>query len=182
MRCLIATCLALHIGGACALGMDHNFLRIHNPVENERYGLGANIAVNGYLLCLPVERKLEDVTVRVRLYRPVNGRFEIEQEASGEITAPLPDAPGTLQFHGDLKRNKRLQPGQYMVRVDCLQKSDEGSKLLASNCVFLTAVDTLQRGRLETRARPRSSSRALLAAHRHERVPRSDRRSAYRQQ
>jgi hypothetical protein len=122
-----------------AWAVDYHFLRLWEPREPERWGLGANIAGSGVVFISQAVTK-DELWVRTRMYRPVDGGFDLFQEETAEIGAPYRAQPGTHQFLFNLRRNVQLQPGKYLVVAECFDVADEKPRLLASESVFLTAV------------------------------------------
>jgi hypothetical protein len=115
---------------------EHRFLRIHSPVDDERYADTAKIAVNGYLF-LP-DRKVDSdsVTIRVGYDRPSGKRFIIAHETTAELK-PATNEKGMYPFVGDTKPKVPLETGRYLLRVDCLDKSGKGPPILATQSVFI---------------------------------------------
>ena len=125
-----------------AADVEHRFVRIFVPREDDKYAATiANVAGTGYFYFLDKEWRPAELRIRVRIYRPVNGDFELFQEQDGEIGAPFPDEPATLQFLFNVQSKKAPKPGKYLCRVDCFDKTGEEEKLLASNAVFVTFVE-----------------------------------------
>jgi hypothetical protein len=133
--------LAIQFFAGSAWAADYHFVRIWHPLESDKYHIGSNIAGTG-ILFMPQANAKEDLSVRVRMYRPVEGDFEVFQEETTNAGIPFPAQPGTYQYAYDLQRKGLLmKPGKYVYRIDCFDVSDDKPKLLASSSVFLTAVD-----------------------------------------
>jgi hypothetical protein len=88
------------------------------------------------------QKKPDDLSVRVRLYRPVRGGLEVAQEETGEVIVGFENAPDTFPYLFNLKRKgKYLTAGTYLLRVDCFEQGDKKQKTLLSASVFLSIVD-----------------------------------------
>ena len=132
---------ALSLSASSARAVDYHFVRTLQPDETTKWGLDvANIAGMGILFMPQINGK-EDLAVRVRMYRPVEGDFEVFQEETAEVGTPFPAQPGTYQYLLNLPRQVLLKPGKYLVRVDCFDISDDKPALLGSDSVFFTAVE-----------------------------------------
>jgi acetyl esterase/lipase len=138
-RRILFVCLALIPAGASADDFEHRFLRIFNPLDQQRYFTGSNVAGVGYFYFFK-EWQPDDLRIRVRLYRPVENNFELFQERDAQIGAPLGGDLASLQYLGDLKPKEALVPGKYLYRVDCFDKTGTEEKLLATSSVFITFV------------------------------------------
>jgi hypothetical protein len=136
---LVGLGLALVAFAGNAWAVDYHFLRLGEPQEPERWGLGADIAGYGVVF-IPQAVTKDELRVRLRMYRPVEGDFELFQEETGEIGTPYRAQPGTHQFLFNLRRKVQMQPGKYLVVAECFDISDEKPRLLTSDSVFLTAV------------------------------------------
>ena len=124
---------------------EAQFLRINVPPEPPLFGKNPAFAVSGGLLLPEGKDDSKNVEVRVRLYRPVNGKLVVEREGTAKIR-PDRTRKGlylfVLNWGG---KGKVCPPGQYIVRVDCLDKSVKGTPLVATSSVFITiAADEKQ--------------------------------------
>ena len=127
---------------AFAADVEHHFLRILEPREQDKYSVNmSNIGGMGYFCFPDKERRAEDLRIRIRIYRPVNGDFELCQEQDAEIGKPFPNEPATLQYIINLKRKQPLKPGKYLYRADCFERTGKEEKLLASDSAFMTFVE-----------------------------------------
>lgn len=98
-----------------AADVEHRFLRISQPMETDKYATTSNVASIGYFYFLDRARKPEDLRIRVQIYRPANGDFELFQEDDAEIGAPLGRDPATLQFLNHGKAQESSQTGKVPV-------------------------------------------------------------------
>jgi hypothetical protein len=140
MRIAMILLLAAFLVDNPTAGMEHKLLRIHEPREQEQLTTTANIATNGYVLVPGFRGAHTDLSIQVRLYRPANGNFVVVQEFEGIVQPERPGEPGVYGFIADIKTKKAREPGQYLVRVECLDKRDKNPRLLASQMVFITVV------------------------------------------
>jgi hypothetical protein len=150
--------LAMSPVATSAADVEHRFVRIFEPREEDKYSTGANVASVGYFYFLDREWKPEDLRIRVRIYRSADGGFELFQEQDAEIGHSLPREPATLQYGITVKPKKAPKPGIYLFRVDCLDTTGKEEQLLASNSVFLTFVEVRKNNEPEVQAsKPRSA-------------------------
>lgn len=122
-----------------AYGVEHQYVRAYHPLENERYAESARIGVAGHVY-RPGGEGADGLTIRVRLYRPSDGKLTTEDEVTEELSSH-PSEDGVLLFATNLNwKRKKLEPGQYAVRVDCLRQTDTGTEMVASQSVFIEVV------------------------------------------
>ena len=133
---LVPLFLAAVAGVLPAAEHDHSFLRIYNPIEREKYADTANMAVTGYLYLPNRDDEPKSFYVRVRLYRPADGKFVIAQETTAEVK-PAKREKGVYSFLGDINRKVPFKPGQYLLRVDCRDKTVKNRPVIATQSVFV---------------------------------------------
>jgi hypothetical protein len=94
---------------------------------------------------------------------PCRGGFDLFQEQDAKIGEPYENEPATtLQWAIDLKLKKVPEPGKYLYRVDCFDRTGKEEKLLASNSVFITFVKAEKEpGPQANRSRPSKKQRVL---------------------
>jgi hypothetical protein len=114
-------------------------VRIVDPEEGSRYSSTSNIAGVGYVF-LPRVDLIEDFAMRVRLYRPAVGKLELVQEMQVPVAA-LEGMPLMLQYVYTLERKMALKAGKYLLKVDCLDVSEEEPPVVVSATRFLTVVE-----------------------------------------
>ena len=138
MRLIITAIVALCITSTVQ-AREHRFLRIYNPIDLEKYADTSGVAVNGYLY-LPrpdVQYQARFLSVRIRLLQ-VKNKLVVVKEKHAKISAV--DGKGVFDFVGDLKSEAPLEPGQYVLRVDCHDKLVKGEPMIATQSVFIEVV------------------------------------------
>jgi hypothetical protein len=119
-------------------GFNLQFARISEPILAAWRGAAVEkIAVAGYVFTPDLEAK-EDLNVRVRLYRPIDGDLDLAHEQIAKVDDGWPGEPGTYKFTCDLKSKTPVKPGKYLVRVDCLNRRDSQPWVWTSAAEFLT--------------------------------------------
>ncbi|HEX6987237.1 MAG TPA: hypothetical protein VF170_17800 [Planctomycetaceae bacterium] len=152
MRILALAFLAI-VAATPAFGREHRFLRIYHPMDGERYVGSATIAVNGYLYLPGREISADTVDVRVAFYRPVDGRLKLQQAGAAKLFRGADDGPGERTFLLNFDWVQRPPAGQYVVRIDCLDRKD-GQAVIATQSVFITILPPVPAGPQEITSRP----------------------------
>jgi hypothetical protein len=143
MRTPLVLLLTLQITCADVCAEDYyQFARISQPQEEAELENGSQIAGAGYVF-MPEAEKKEDFEVRVRLYRPIEGDFEVVREAIAVLGAGFRDEPSTWQYKFSLNLEKPVPKGEYLLWVDCFDKSARRQGLLASASQFVTVAKTV---------------------------------------
>jgi hypothetical protein len=138
MRSLLLVVLTIHITGTNGLAAHYfQSVSISKPREDARLQNGSRAAGTGFLF-MPDAEKKEDLQVRVRLYRPIDGDFEVIREVNAEV-GPGP-RPSTWRYEFHLNLEKPVREGRHVLWVDCFDKSTRRAGLLASASAFVTVA------------------------------------------
>jgi hypothetical protein len=141
MRVLLLFVLAVCVApGNLRAAVNFQFVRISQPPEDAELSNGSQIAGAGFVH-MPEAEKKEDFEVRVRLYRPIAGDFEVIREVVAEIGPGFRDEASTWQYKFNLNLERAVSEGKYLLWVDCFDKSVEEPKLLASASEFVTLAE-----------------------------------------
>jgi hypothetical protein len=138
MRSLLLVVLTIHITSASGFAADYfQSVSISKPREEARLQNGSRAAGTGFLF-MPEAEKKEDVQVRVRLYRPIDGDFEVIREVIAEVGPG--HRPSTWRYEFHLNLEKPVREGKYLLWVDCFDESTRRAGLLASASAFVTVA------------------------------------------
>lgn len=114
---------------------QQHFLRINTPTEQDRYSTTSNVEVQGSILLSDHKGMAKSLYVRVRLYYPVDGRFVVVKEELADVQAKANDKRCYV-YYANLDTEEPYKVGRYLLRVDCLDKTQEGWPIVASQSVF----------------------------------------------
>ncbi len=114
-------------------------LRIWSPNANDKFATTASMAGIGYAFVPRITRK-EDIAFRARLYWATQRDLEVIDDVQVDAGFPLPGHLGTYQYGYTFQRKMAIKPGTYLLRIECLDVTDEPPKVLASASRFVSVV------------------------------------------
>jgi len=126
-----------------AKAQEVSFLKITNPPENQVYGPKENCLVTGAMQMSGPKTKIELMLLRITVYQPRRQEFIWANQSAIEMAKAVTKSkdviPGTVlySFRGDVALPK--EPGEYLLRVDCLDWTDDKHprNIIATQSIFI---------------------------------------------
>ena len=133
---LAATLLATAFSGSPVVAQDNYFLKITSPEDMGQFATGVTTKITGLLQIPDARTDKESLFLRFRLFVPGDKAFVIVTEAIVPVKNPL-KGKNLLPFQQSMKLPD--EPGQYLLRVDCLdfEAPTYPKSLVATSSLFI---------------------------------------------